>query len=249
MKTIQIAWVSLALVIVGGHIAPAARAQDEIPYTEKFFLEDCRLRARGVNDYFLPLKPGCYLLLQGEEDGETITLLITVLPHTKVVDGVRCAIMREREWVGDELVEVSWNYVALCPDTKSIFYFGEDVDIFDDGEVRHDGAWLAGNGNRAGLLMPGHPLNGSRYYQEIAPGVALDRADHISNTETVETPAGTFEDCLFVVETTPLEPGHESIKYYARGIGLVQDGILKLVNYGCNLRFAESFEPEDNDEE
>ena len=44
----------------------------------------------------------------------------------------------------------------------------------------HKGAWLADkndkNGAKAGLMMPGKPKVGMKYYQEIAPGVAMDRA-------------------------------------------------------------------------
>jgi hypothetical protein len=158
-----------------------------------------------------------------------------VLHQTKVVDGVRCAIVLEVEWEGDELVEVSSNYIAICRKCNDVFYFGEDVDDYEDGEiVGHSGAWLAGvNGAKPGLLMPGRPLNGSRYFQEVAPGVALDRAEHLSNTTTVETEAGTFENCLTVGETTPLEPDEFSLKAYARGIGMVQDDNLTLVKHGC----------------
>lgn len=223
------------MAVAVGSIVPCAQAQDEIPYTDTFFLEDCRLSFRGHNDYFILLKPHCFLLLEGDDEGNQVTLLIEVLPDVRVVDGVRCAVLRETEWADGELVEISWNYVAICRDTDDIFYFGKDVDIYEDGEVvSHDGAWLAGeNTNRAGLLMPGRPLNGSRYFQEIAPGVAMDRAEHLSNTGVVDTPAGTFENCLLVLETTPLEPGEESFKAYARGIGLIQYDVLKLVDYGC----------------
>jgi hypothetical protein len=70
-------------------------------------------------------------------------------------------------------------------------------------------------------------LLGSRYYQEVAPGVAEDRAEHIAMDATVETPAGTFTDCLQVDETTPMESG-VSLKMYAPGVGLVQDDVLYL---------------------
>jgi len=235
----------LAFAMAFGGIVSSVPAQDEIPYTDTFFQEDCRLGARGMNNYFIPLKPHAFILLEGEDDGELVTLLIYVLPELRVVDGVRCAVMRESEWADGEIVEISWNYVAICRDTDDIYYYGEDVDIYEDGEVvSHDGAWLAGeNGNRAGLLMPGGPLNGSRYFQEIAPGVALDRAEHLTNMAVVDTPAGTFEGCLLVRETTPLEPDAESFKAYARGIGLIQDDVLKLVSYGCDRRMRD-FEPE-----
>jgi hypothetical protein len=38
----------------------------------------------------------------------------------------------------------------------------------------------------------------------------------------VKTPAGTFEHCLHLQETTPLE-SDVSHKYFAPGVGLVKD--------------------------
>jgi hypothetical protein len=54
----------------------------------------------------------------------------------------------------------------------------------------------------------------------------------VSLVETVATPAGEFKGCLEVEETTLLEPGDVADKHYAPGVGLVQDGSLKLVKYG-----------------
>lgn len=235
MNTPNINAVSLVFALAFGGVIPTVRAQDEIPFTESFHLEDCRLGPRGVNKYFIPLKTGCFLAFTGEEDGETLTLRISVLNRTRMVAGVRCAVVREMEWVDGEIKEISFNYFAICPKCNDVFYFGEDVDIYEDGEVAsHAGAWLAGvNGAKPGLVMPGRPLNGCRYVQEIAPGVAMDRAEHLSDQVTVQTPGGTFQNCLFVAETTPLEPGHVSLKYYARGVGLIQDGVLKLTDSGC----------------
>jgi len=249
MKTPNLIALLLACGAACAGFTPSVRAQDEIPYTESFFLEDCRLGPRGVNKYFIPLKTGSFLRFEGEDDGEAKRLLITVLKRTKKVAGVRCAVVREMEWTDDELTEISWNYFAICPRGNDVFYFGEDVDIYEDGEVvSHDGAWLAGvNGARPGLIMPGRPLNGARYYQEIAAGVALDRAEHLSDAATVETPAGTFENCLSVAETSPLEPGHVSFKHYARCIGLIQDGDLKLAAYGCKRGDADDDDDDDKD--
>ena len=42
------------------------------------------------------------------------------------------------------------------------------------------------------------------------------------------TPAGTFEHCVHLRETTPLEPD-VSHKYYASGIGMVKDDEFELV--------------------
>ena len=57
------------------------------------------------------------------------------------------------------------------------------------------------------------------------------RAKVISLNEVLETPVGKFKDVLKTEETTPLEPGEKEYKFYAPGIGLVQDNTLKLVNY------------------
>jgi hypothetical protein len=239
----------LASVLAFAAITPSLQAQNEIPYTDNFHLEDCRLGPRGVNNYFMPLRPGSYLLLEGEEDGEELVVFISILPRVKRVAGVTCAIMQEMEWEDGELVEISWNYIAICRLCKDVFYFGEDVDDYEDGEVvGHGGAWLAGvNGAKPGLLMPGRPLNGARYYQEIAPGVALDRAEQLDDKATIETPHEIFQDCLLVGETTPLEPDDFSLKGYARGIGMVQDEVLKLTAHGCSRR--STFEPEEEEDE
>ncbi len=246
MKKIKLIWTLLAVMAFSGIAVPVVQADDEeecdfeLPFTTEFFQDECKLRPRGKNDYFLRLKPGCWLLLEGEEEGDdeelvTLTVLIEVLPGKKVVDGVKCAIVRETEWEDDELVEISWNYFAICKHCKDVFYFGERVNDYEDGEiVGHGGEWLAGvDGAQAGVIMPGCPLIGSRYYQEVAPGIAEDRAEHLDNETTIETDYGTFENCLYTVETTPLDPEEESFKAYARGVGLILDDVITLVDYGC----------------
>jgi hypothetical protein len=211
-------------------------------FTVDFDLDDCTFAHDGRNPYF-SLVPGDELRFEGEEDGEAIVVIKKVLNAKRTIkltteDGdqlrVVTRVVEERELVDGELLEVSRNFFARCEETNDIFYFGEAVDIYEDGQiVSHDGAWLAGkNGALPGVVMPGRFLVGSRYYQEIAPGVALDRAENKTMGMTVEVPAGTFEDCVEVIETSPLdEPGHESRKVYCEGIGQVIDGAVELVDY------------------
>jgi hypothetical protein len=185
----------------------------------------------GANPYFI-LEAGYFLVLEGKDGGKDARLTITVLDETKKVAGVETRIVEEREEVSGKLIEVSRNYFAISRKTSSVYYFGEDVDIYKDGKVAsHEGAWLAGQNARFGLMMTGTPLLGARYYQEIAPGVAMDRAEIVSLVETIETPAGKLESCLKVKETTPLEKG-VGYKSYAPGIGLVRDDAFKLTKYG-----------------
>jgi hypothetical protein len=81
------------------------------------------------------------------------------------------------------------------------------------------------------MMVPGTPLLGARYRQEVAPKVAMDRAEVASLTETLQTPAGKFEKCLKTEESSALEGGKEH-EVYAPGIGLICDGSLKLTKYG-----------------
>ena len=197
-------------------------------FQEAFDITKCNMMTTGKAPYFV-LEPGFQLVLQG---GDT-KLEITVLPETKLVAGVNTRVVEEREWKNGALYEVSRNYFAVCEQTKDVFYFGEDVDFYKDGKVtKHDGSWLAGGANKAGLMMPGAPKVGMKYYQEIAPGVAMDRAEIVSLTETCKTPAGTFSGCLKGKETTALNFLESEYKYHAPGIGLVRDEDLVLVKHG-----------------
>jgi len=202
-------------------------------FTTSFMTENCTFSSTGTNPFFM-LEPGYQLVFSGKEDGEPAELIITVLNETKMVDGTETRVVEERESANGELAEVSRNFFAICKETNSVFYFGEEVEEYEDGKIMsHGGEWLAGESDaKAGIIMPGTVLLGSRYYQEIAPGVALDRAEIVNMNETVTTPAGTFDNVLAIFETTPLEPDASEYKYHVAGIGLIQDADLKLEKYG-----------------
>ena len=202
------------------------------PFTESFMYDSCTFVTEGRNLYFI-LEPGYQLILKGIDGNEKTRLVITVMNETKKIGNIETRIVEENESVNGETIEISRNFFALCKQTGSIFYFGEEVDIYKKGKiVSHEGAWLAEGNNKAGIIMPGQALVGARYYQEIAPGIAMDRAEIISSTEKAETPAGAFNNCLKIEETTPLEPRAKEYKIHAPGIGLIKDEQLVLVTYG-----------------
>jgi hypothetical protein len=221
--------IAVALFSGAANIRSAEKNGVDGSWTTDFGVEKDELTSSGRNPYFI-LEPGYQVVLEGGKE----RLAVTVLDDTKTVDGVETRVVEERETKDGKLVEVSRNYFAISKRTNSVFYFGEDVDIYkDDKVVSHEGGWLSGDkGAKFGLMMPGQVLLKAKYYQEIAPKVAMDRAEIVSMTETVKTSAGEFKDCLKTEETTPLERGEKEYKFYARGIGLVQDGSLKLVKYG-----------------
>jgi hypothetical protein len=212
-----------AMVTLGAYSRAEAQADG---FTADFPIDKADLVSIGRNPYFI-LEPGHTLVLEGDK----AQLVITVLNETKMVDGVETRVVEERETKDGQLVEVARNYFAISKRTNDVYYFGEDVDMYKDGKVvNHDGTWHSGvNGARFGLMMPGQPKVNMRYYQEVAPKVAMDRAKIVSVKRTVKTPAGTFTKCLKVEETSPLEPSVKEYKYHCPGIGMVSDGEMKLV--------------------
>jgi len=197
-------------------------------WTQSFGRENCTFSSTGRNRFFI-LEPGYQLVLRSGK----VKAAITVLNETKTIGGVETRIVEEREEENGKLKEVSRNFYAICKEHGDVFYFGEEVDDYKDGNiVGHSGAWRADEKNsKAGIMMPGTALLGARHYQEIAPN-AMDRAEIIADDVSMKTPAGKFENCLKVEETTALDPAEKGYKTYAPGVGLVQDEDLLLVTWG-----------------
>ena len=217
--------------------AGVGKPQDDDRFT-KVFGEDAKdLVATGSNPFFV-LEPGYVLVLEGKDEGKDARITITVLGLTATIGGVEARAVEEREEIGGQLKEVTKDWFAISKRTNNVYYFGEDVDEYKDGKVvAHSGSWRSGEkGAHYGLLMMATPLLGARYYQELAPGVGMDRAEVVSVSEAFECPAGKFTDVLKTEETTPLEPGDKEHKLYARGVGLLCDGGLKLVRYGKGVK-------------
>ena len=227
---------SLVTLGVCAGLSASAFSADAPKFAETFAVEKSDLSSSGKGGYFV-LEPGFVAVFEGGEDGKKTVLTITVTDQTKTVDGVETRVVEEKETANGEVAEISRNYFAISKTTHDVYYFGEDSDTYKNGKVANrEGSWLAGvAGARFGLALPGQPKVGAAYYQELAPKVAMDRAEIVSVTETVKTPAGTFKNCVKTKETTPLEKGTE-YKLYAPGVGLVQDGELHLVKYGSGKK-------------
>ncbi len=222
MRVLEASIVGVALLAVSA-VAQKKDWQAVFPVDHKL------LGVKGSNPYF-NLTPGYRLSYAHGKD----TDVVTVLDETKQIDGVETRVVEDRETKNGQLVELTHDYYAIDSSNNDVYYFGEDVDVYKNGKVAgHEGAWLSGvNGARFGLMMPGKPKVGQRFYQEQAPGVGMDRAEILSDGQKVETPAGMFAKCLHVVETTPLEKG-SAHKWYAAGVGAVKDSEMLLVKYGA----------------
>ncbi len=240
----------MAAALFGLSCSQAIAADDDFRYTSDFRLEECTFETVGVNPYFV-LTPGFQLVLEGQSkddsgDLETLRVVVSVLDQTQEITlpgigTIQTRVVEEREFGDDELDEVSRNFFAICKETGDVYYFGEDVDIYDAGQViAHDGTWRAGvNGAGPGIKMPGTFLLGSRYFEENAAPVAADRAENVAMGIGGTIQAGTFDRCVAVLETSSVEPGLSGGKYYCPGVGLVADsdvdGTIILVQYGLDI--------------
>lgn len=197
----------------------------------------------AIDNAFFPLPAGQRWAYTGREGGKRVGLQITVLDATESLFQGRkrmtARVVEEREWAdangngrvdsGEDLIEVSRNYFAQNQD-GAVCYFGEVVDIYEGGVVvSREGSWRAdARGNAPGIYMPARPRAGMRFQQEIAPGVAEDTATIIASGVRTKVPAGTFRDTIVVRDRNPLD-GSTGLKTYARGVGLIVDGPVKLI--------------------
>jgi hypothetical protein len=210
----------------------SAGGQTKEPWRDRFDINKADLLQTG-NNLYITMQPGRVLKLRHGID----TLTVTILPDIQDVDGVKAGVLEERETKNGQLVEVSRNFFATDKNTGDVYYFGEDVDNYKHGKiVSHESAWRAGvQGARFGLMIPARPIVGQKFFQEIAPKVAMDRVEVVSIDETVKTPAGSFEHCVHLRETTPLE-GDVSHKYYAPGVGMIKDDEFELAERPTVIR-------------
>jgi hypothetical protein len=224
-RPVPVRIVGLAILTAASTALLGAHTPQKADFRTTFSVDKAKLSDMGRGAYCI-LEPGYRLHLQSGKN----TLVVSVLEDTKLVDGVTTRVVEERETQGGQLAEVSRNYFALDTATGDVYYFGEDVDVYKNGKVTgHEGAWLSGvNGAKFGLLIPGAPKAGDRYYQESAPKVAMDRAEVVSVNEEVRVLAGAFKNCLHTKESSALESGSED-KYYAPGVGLIKDADFVLI--------------------
>ena len=218
------ACVVVSLLLLGaGLLAPQSGE-----FQSAFAVDKKTLGVKGSNAYF-NLTPGYRLSYKDGNNTDTLT----VLNETKLIDGVEARVVEDREMKNSVVTELTRDYYAIDSATNDVYYFGEDVDVYKNGKVvGHEGAWLSGvKGAKFGLMMPGSPKQGQKFYQEQAPGVGMDRAEILSTDEKVTTPAGAFDHCVHVVETSALEKGLKDHKWYVAGVGQVKDGKLELVAY------------------
>jgi hypothetical protein len=178
-----------------------------------------------ANPWF-PLEPGTTVVLRGSEDGEHFRERVRVTDRIRVVEGVRTRVVRDVLRRADgSLAERTTDFYA-ADDAGNVWYFGENTATYlRNGHLdSREGTWLAGrHGARPGIIMKAHPKATDAYRQEFYPGHAEDQAWTVGFKASLRTPLRRFRHVLRSFEWTRLEPGVVSVKFYARGVGIVRE--------------------------
>jgi len=183
----------------------------------------------NVTNPWFPLRPGSVYRYRGVEGGRPSRDVAAVLRQTKLIQGVRCRVVRDLLYIRGRVRERTSDWYAQDARGR-VWYFGEQTAELDaSGHVTStEGSWQSGrDGARAGIFMPAHPRVGYSARQEYYKGHAEDHFQVVSLHASVRVPYVSSSRALLTKEWTPLEPGVLDHKYYVRGIGTVLEQTVK----------------------
>jgi hypothetical protein len=142
-----------------------------------------------------------------------------------LIDGVETRVIHDTLYVKGKVSEVTDDWFAQ-DNEGNVWYFGEFTTDIESGS--HEGSWEAGvHGAKPGIIMESQPKVGDTYNQEVAKGVAEDKATVLSLNKSICVPYGCFSHVLETKEFTPLEPGVVDHKFYAPGVGDIKEVTVK----------------------
>ena len=223
------------LMISGGILAAAACSSSFEPnYSPPAVFTN----PTTITNAHLPLGNLTQDVLEGTEGGATSRVIRTRLPGTRTFSfngqQVQAIIVSDTVYTNGQVSEVALDYFAQS-DNGDVYYFGEDVDEYVNGQVvNHDGTWHLGvDTDKPGLFLPATPNVGDKFRSEDVPGVTRENDEVIAIEESVTVPAGSYQHCVKVREI--LSDGAVEYKIYAPGVGVVkeipEDGVVDLQSH------------------
>jgi len=193
-----------------------------------------------ANPYFA-LIPG-QAIYQGGDEVDTVT----ITANTKLIAGVTCLAVKDIVAINGNVSEDTDDWYAQDIN-GNVWYCGEssrNYEFFAGDNPQQaelvgiEGSWKAFRDYAMpGITMESSPQPGDIYRQEMLLGDAEDVAEVISNSVDELIPGDSCaeegvavanyidsicnNDCIVILEYTPLEPGVSAHKYYAPNTGLV----------------------------
>ena len=179
-----------------------------------------------VDNPYFPLTPGLLTRLHGTDGDERFVEKVRVTHRTVMIAGVRAVVVRDVVRRPDgTLAEATDDWYA-DDDQGNVWYLGEDTATYDEHGALEDreGSWEAGvDGAEPGIIMPAVPRPPTATRMEFSKGVAEDQAWVVQRLGRVNTPGGRFTDIVRTLEWSRLEPRVVSQKFYAAGLGIVEE--------------------------
>ena len=172
-----------------------------------------------VDNPWFPLRAGSVYRYAGVKDGRPTTETVRVARASRVIAGVRCAVVRDVLFAGGKVVERTTDWYAQDA-AGNVWYYGENTAELDSASrvTSTEGTWRTGaRGARPGIFMPAHPAVGQTGRQEYLKGHAEDHFKVLR----------VGRRTLLTQETTPLEPGVVDHKLYRRGVGTTLEKTVK----------------------
>ena len=180
-----------------------------------------------IDNTYFKMPAGKVMAYEGQTPDGFENSEISISGETREIMGVKTLIIDDHVTMDGVIHEHTRDFVAQDKD-GNVWYFGEEVDNYAKGKLKdHHGSWMAGvKGALPGIWMKSKNTVGDSYRQDYLKGEAEDMAKIVDLDATVTVKAGSFQHCLKVFESTPLEPDAKEHKYYCpetAGTTLVED--------------------------
>jgi hypothetical protein len=177
--------------------------------------------ARVDNPWF-PLTPGTRWTYRRYTATSLDTLLATVLPTPRRVDGLAATAVRfvvPRPHARTTFAAVRWYAQDAA---GNVWWLGQRVGRTFPVDPLATRSWVAGrHGAEAGLVMPAHPRIGDGFANGFQSGVMERRSTVMSLETAVALPRGKYDRTVQTRDRSGLAPTLEVQSYYAPGVGLV----------------------------
>ena len=199
-----------------------------------WFLKADAIVPHGRNPFFFPLIPGHKHILERPDhpDGhfrkETAVLDQTEPFDVPGIGKFETAIVREEEFVDEELVQRAHLWLAIDRTTNSVVAFGQVTWEIEEGKPIFTGTWRVGDppGSTAaepGLAMPGILTVGARYVLSGGEDGPASGAETLETGVDKAVPAGTFKNCARIREQGLAGQKEVTERIWCPQVGLVAD--------------------------
>jgi len=176
----------------------------------------------AVTNALFPISELHSVIALGVVDGQRLKVEPTLLPGTKLIEwnGQRVETVQAQfvAYHNGRIAEVAVDWYAQ-DDAGAVWYFGEDVFIYEDGRVvGTEGTWRAGVDGPVSMIMPADPQVGDAYRSENVPGLIFFEESTVKRIgATVQGPTGPVDGAMIGQELHI--PGDLEDKTFAPGYG------------------------------